>query len=70
MDDLLEKQRLFYVSMTRAKKELLLFSARTRKGTISFMPTPDGESTGVLQPSLFLYWLPEENIEKIDIWHK
>ena len=70
VDELIEKQRLFYVSMTRAKKELLLFSARTREGAISFMPAPDGESRGVLQPSPFLYWLPEGNIEKIDIWPK
>ena len=70
VDDLLEKQRLFYVSMTRAKKELLLFSTRTREGAISFMPSPDGESTGVLQPSPFLFWLPEGNIEKKDIWPK
>ena len=58
-----EKQRLFYVSMTRAKKNLNLFSARTRKGGHSFLPAPNGEGVGTLQPSPFLDWLPKENTE-------
>ena len=58
-----EKQRLVYVSMTRAKNNLNLYHARTRKGALSFLPAPNGEEVGTLQPSPFLDWLPEENTE-------
>jgi len=35
-DDIEEQSRLFYVAMTRAKKELYLFSARSRPGSVTY----------------------------------
>jgi len=67
-DALLEKQRLFYVSMTRAKGELGLFCARTREGRFSFQPAPDGREKGLLEPSPFLKLLPEEHVEIQKKW--
>lgn len=37
-DEFEEDARLFYISMTRAKKELYLFHARTRSGGTTFKP--------------------------------
>lgn len=69
--DLHEKQRLFYVSMTRAKKKLYLFSARTREGRFSFQPFTDGQEVRTLQPSKFLEWLPDDSVEREQKWpHK
>ena len=69
-DELREKQRLLYVSMTRAKKRLQMFSARTREGKFSYQPAPDGQDRGVLEPSPFLQWLPEEDVEIEEKWRK
>ena len=70
-NELREKQRLMYVSMTRAKKKLLLFSARTREGRFSYQPAPDGAERGVLGVSPFVKWLPEEDVEHEEKWpHK
>lgn len=68
-EDMLEKQRLMYVSMTRAKRRLQLFSARTRKGRYSYQPAPRGGGDS-LQPSPFLGLLPEEDIESEEKWPK
>ena len=66
--DLEEQQRLFYVSMTRAKKELHLFHARVRSGRAGYTPPPDGKTQSALAPSPFLSYLPPEHVEKTDIW--
>lgn len=55
-----EAQRLFYVSMTRAKTQLHLFHARVRKGDTTYMSSP-------LEASPFLSWLPDENVERINV---
>jgi superfamily I DNA/RNA helicase len=67
-DDLREKQRLLYVSMTRAKKRLEMFSARTREGRFSYQAAPDGGERGTLKPSPMLEWLPEEDVECEQKW--
>lgn len=60
-----EKQRLLYVSMTRAKSALNMFSSRTREGQFSYQPPPDGEDRVLLKPSPFLGWLTEENVDLV-----
>lgn len=66
-----EKQRLLYVSMTRTKKKLQLFSARTREGRFSYQPAPDGDKKAVLEASPFLAWLPDVDVEREEKWpHK
>jgi len=66
-----EKQRLLYVSMTRAKRTLQMFSARTREGRFSYQPAPDGKGRGALKPSPFLAWLPQEDVTREQKWpHK
>jgi superfamily I DNA/RNA helicase len=67
-EELREKQRLLYVSMTRANKKLQFFSARTRPGKFSYQPAPDGRDTGLLQPSPFLQWLPRGDVEFEEKW--
>jgi superfamily I DNA/RNA helicase len=67
-DELREKQRLLYVSMTRAKKKLHMFSARIREGKFSYQPAPDGQERGVLEPSPFLEWLPKKDVEFEEKW--
>jgi superfamily I DNA/RNA helicase len=69
-DELREKQRLLYVSMTRARNTLRMFSARTRKGRYSYQPAPDGEGRGTLEPSPFLEWLPEDHVEVKERWRR
>jgi superfamily I DNA/RNA helicase len=70
-DDLREKQRLLYVSMTRAKRRLQMFSARTREGRFSYQAAPDGRERGTLKPSPMLEWLPDEDVEFEQKWpHK
>jgi len=53
-----EDARLFYVSMTRAKKELHLFHARTRSGGMTYRT----ESFS-MKPSPFLAGLPKPHCE-------
>lgn len=67
-EDLREKQRLLYVSMTRAKKKLYMFYSRVREGRLSFQPSPNGEGRGLLEPSPFLEWIPKENFEFEKKW--
>jgi superfamily I DNA/RNA helicase len=67
-EKLRERQRLLYVSMTRAKKKLHMFYSRTREGRLSFQPAPNGEGSGLLEPSLFIEWIPEKNFEFEKKW--
>ncbi|UZE93093.1 MAG: ATP-dependent helicase [Candidatus Nealsonbacteria bacterium] len=53
-----EKSRLFYVAMTRAKKELYLFSSRTRSSKITFK-----KASYQLKPSPFISAISKDNIE-------
>ena len=53
-----EERRLFYVGMTRAQDELILLSARSRKGR--------GKANKP-EPSRFLQDIPEELIERIQV---
>ena len=53
-----EDARLFYVSMTRAKKELHLFHARTRSGAMTYRP-----QSFSMRPSPFLGGLPKPHCE-------
>jgi superfamily I DNA/RNA helicase len=70
-DQLREKQRLLYVSMTRAKKKLEMYSARIREGKFSFRPALEDGEKDMLEPSPFLEWLPEEHVDFIEKWpHK
>lgn len=67
-DELLEKQRLMYVSMTRAKKELHLFYARTREGKFSFQPISiKNGKRNLLEPSVFIEWL-KDTVEFEEKW--
>ena len=58
-----EQSRLFYVTMTRAKKELYLFNARTRSGKTTF-----DNSSYQLKRSPFINVIPSEHIEIIPIY--
>jgi len=53
-----EQGRLFYVTMTRAKKELFLFSTRTRSTKITYKP-----ESFQLEPSPFIAVIPDKHIE-------
>jgi superfamily I DNA/RNA helicase len=54
-----EEARLFFVAMTRAKKELHLLHARTRTGASTFKA-----NSRQLGPSVFLAALPDDQSEK------
>ena len=54
-----ESSRLLYVAMTRAKKELYLFSARRRPANITFL-----KESYQLQKSSFIDVIPDEHIVK------
>ena len=56
--DVEEVCRLFYVAMTRAKKELYLFNARTRPASITFK-----KASYQLQKSPFIDAIPADRIE-------
>lgn len=56
--DLEEQSRLFFVALTRAKKELHLFSARTRPASITFK-----EDSYQLKPSSFIDAITAEHID-------
>ena len=56
--DVGENSRLLYVAMTRAKKELHLFSARRRPANITFK-----NASYQLQPSPFIDTIPAERLE-------
>ena len=58
--NIVEKSRLFYVSMTRAKKELYLIHARSRPPNISLIPHPKGQDFNILKTSPFLDLIPDE----------
>lgn len=53
-----EDARLFYVSMTRAKKDLHLCHARTRPGAMTFRP-----KSYSMKPSPFIRGLPKQHID-------
>ncbi len=57
-DQFEEDARLFYVSMTRAKKELHLFHARTRSGGMTYK-----SKSFSMKPSPFLGGLPKPHCE-------
>jgi superfamily I DNA/RNA helicase len=57
-DDFEEKSRLFYVAMTRAKKELYLFSSRTRSSKITFK-----KDSYQLKPSPFINTIYKDHID-------
>jgi len=64
--NLAEQSRLFYVAMTRAKKKLHLFSARTRSAAITYKT---GKAASYqMKPSDFISQIPIDDIEKHDIW--
>jgi len=56
--DIEEQSRLFYVAMTRAEKELHLFSSRIRPANITFKA-----ASYQLKKSPFIDAIPKENIE-------
>jgi len=56
--DVQEESRLLYVAMTRAEKELHLFSARSRPGSITFLG-----ASYQLERSPFIDAIPEQHIE-------
>jgi len=56
--DIEEQSRLLYVAMTRTKKELYLFSARTRSSKITYK-----KSSYQLKRSSFIDYIPEKHIE-------
>ena len=62
-EQLAEQARLLYVSMTRAKKALHLFHARTRSGAVSFKAIHSAAGPHVLEPSPFLAAIKEEHRE-------
>lgn len=62
-DDMEEKARLFYVAMTRAKKELFLFSARRRSGSVTF-----AKKSYQLKRSPFIDEIPKDHIEYRSIY--
>ena len=53
-----ELSRLFFVAMTRAQKELHLFNARLRSGSITLLP-----DSFQLKPSRFIKAIPKDHIE-------
>ncbi len=59
-----EQARLFYVSMTRAKRELYLFHSRKRDAHITYLSPPSGQSYLNLEPSPFLSAVPADFLEK------
>jgi ATP-dependent DNA helicase UvrD/PcrA len=63
--DKAEQSRIFYVAMTRAKKELHLFSARRRPGYITFK-----DATYRLKSSSFIDAIPSEHLEVKRIYPK
>lgn len=67
-NELLEKRRLLYVSMTRAKKELNILYAHTREGKFSFRPSANGGRRSLLEASPFIEDLSEETVDFVERW--
>lgn len=63
--DIEEESRRFYVAMTRAKKELFIFSARKRPASITYHP-----ASYQLSKSRFIGAIPREHIEIRTIYPK
>lgn len=59
-----EQARLFYVSMTRAKRELYLFHSRKRDAKITHLSPPKGQAYLNLEPSPFLSAISADFLEK------
>ena len=57
-DNIAEKARLFFVSMTRAMKELHLFHSRLKRGDVSHSP-----NTFQLEPSSFINIIQKEHMK-------
>jgi len=57
-DDIEEKSRLLYVAMTRAKKELHLFSARRRLGSVTFQ-----KDSYQIKKSPYISAIPNKHVE-------
>jgi uncharacterized protein (TIGR00375 family) len=58
-EEIEEERRLFYVGLTRAQKEVILFSAGRRRRF-----GPPARDTAPALPSRFLQELPEENLQR------
>jgi superfamily I DNA/RNA helicase len=57
-EEMEELSRLFFVAMTRAQKELHLFNARLRSGSITLLP-----DSFQLKPSRFIKAIPKDHLE-------
>ena len=62
--DIEEQSRLFFVAMTRAKKELYLFSARKRSSKITY------NKSFQIKKSQFIDSIGNDHIEKESIYFK
>jgi len=62
-EDIVEQSRLMFVSMTRAKKELHIFHARKRSGSIMFKKIYEKGKAPDIHPSRFLDSIPKEHKE-------
>ena len=63
--ELAEQSRLMYVSMTRAKSDLHLFTCRRRPGSTSFQSIHGTSGPHILKPSRFLKFIPKARSERL-----